>query len=167
MNKIHSLRRGHYLLLTSVFIAFSFSFNAEAQIPQSVPASLDKPNLWEAKDLIQPAELASILANKKNKMPAIFNIGVVEDIEGAKRLGAASKKDNLENLKDHLSKLPKMGMVVIYCGCCPFEKCPNIRPAFALMKDMGFVNGRLLNIPVNLKQNWISKGYPMLSQRQI
>jgi hypothetical protein len=49
----------------------------------------------------------------------------------------------------------------VYCGCCPFEKCPNIRPAFNLMKAMGFSNGKLLNLPTNLKQNWIAKGYPV------
>jgi hypothetical protein len=29
------------------------------------------------------------------------------------------------------------------------------------MKAMGFSNGKLLNLPTNLKQNWIAKGYPV------
>jgi len=114
---------------------------------------------------LQPADLAATLRNKKSKRPAIFNIGVVEDIEGAKNLGAASKKENLDKLRNNLKNLPKSSMVVIYCGCCPFDKCPNIRPAFSLMKKMGFSNGKLLNVPVNLKQDWISKGYPMQSSK--
>ncbi len=165
MNTIHSVTRDRSLLIIALFVSLSFSFRAEAQISQKAQTSLDKPNLWRAKDLINPSDLAEILTNKNNKRPVIFNIGVVEDIKGAKRLGAANKKDNLEKLKDNLNILPKNTAVVIYCGCCPFEKCPNIRPAFTLLKDMGFSNGKLLNIPVNLQQNWINKGYPMLSER--
>jgi hypothetical protein len=121
--------------------------------------------LWRAKDLLQPADLASTLRNKKSKRPVILNIGVVENIYGAKNIGAASKKENLEKLKGSLKNLPKNTMVVIYCGCCPFDKCPNIRPAFSMMKNLGFSNGKLLNLPVNLKQDWISKGYPMSSEK--
>jgi rhodanese-related sulfurtransferase len=76
-------------------------------------------------------------------------------------MGGASEKANLEKFKIALSNLPKTTQVVVYCGCCPFEKCPNIRPAFNLMKAMGFSNGKLLNLPTNLKQNWIAKGYPV------
>ena len=69
-----------------------------------------------------------------------------------------------DQFKQELSKLSKSSQVVVYCGCCPFERCPNIRPAFNLMKGMGFINGKLLNIPTNLKQNWIDKGYPLASK---
>lgn len=164
MNKRLSWFTHRFSVLAFFLFTFSLSLTTKAQIPGKESISLDKPNLWTTNDLIQPAELAAILTNKKKTRPAIFNIGVVEDIEGSQRLGPASKNDNLVVLKDRLSKLPKSSAIVIYCGCCPFDKCPNIRPAFALMKEMGFVNGRLLNIPVNIKQNWISKGYPMLSK---
>ena len=153
------------VLLLSFLIVFGSFLNATAQISQNTSKSLDKQNLWRAKDLLQPADLASTLRNKKSKQPVILNIGVVENIEGAKNIGAASKKENLEKLKGSLKNLPKNTMVVIYCGCCPFDKCPNIRPAFSMMKNLGFSNGKLLNLPVNLKQDWISKGYPMSSEK--
>jgi len=145
-----------YLPLLIIF----FALNARSQ---TLPAarSLDKTDTWTRKDLIQPAELASILNKPQAKKPIVLNIGVAEDIFTAKKIGAASNAGNLEKLKATLEKLPASSFVVIYCGCCPFEKCPNIRPAFNLMKSMGFTNGRLLNLPVNLHQNWISPGYPM------
>lgn len=146
--------------LFTLLIAAAISVSG--QTINNISKSLDKQNLWTDKDLIQPAELASILADKKSKKPVILNIGVVEDIAGSKNIGAASKAENLNTLKENLKNLSKKSSLVIYCGCCPFDKCPNIRPAFNLMKSMGFVNGRLLNIPVNLKQNWINKGYPLL-----
>ena len=51
--------------------------------------------------------------------------------------------------------------IVIYCGCCPFKDCPNIRPAFSLLNSMKFTNHKLLNLPLNLKTDWINHGYPM------
>ena len=127
--------------------------------------SLDKRNTWTEKDLMEPSALAAIISNPKAKQAQIFNIGVVEDIKGAKKMGGASVKANLEKFKNALSSLPKNTLVVVYCGCCPFEKCPNIRPAFNLMKSMGFTNGKLLNLPTNLKQNWIDKGFPLAQKK--
>jgi hypothetical protein len=30
-----------------------------------------------------------------------------------------------------------------------------------MLKSMGFTNGKLLNIPTNVKKDWIDKGYPL------
>jgi hypothetical protein len=60
-----------------------------------------------------------------------------------------------------LSTLPKDANIVIYCGCCPFVKCPNIRPAFTLLNKMGFKKHKLLNLSHNVKTDWIDKGYPV------
>lgn len=139
-----------------LFSIVSISLNA-----QTIPASPGKPNNWTQAQLIQPAALASLIKNPKAAKPYIFNIGVEDDIKGARNVGAASEKANLEAFKKALANVPKKSMVVVYCGCCPFNKCPNIRPAFKLVKDLGFTNARLLNVPTNLNTDWISKGYPM------
>ncbi len=166
-NQNLKLRAGRTLMqLVVLLIVLGSSLNANAQTSPNTSKALGMPNLWKSKELLQPEDLAMTLRNPKAKRPVIYNIGVVEDIEGAKNVGAASKKENLDKLTNSLKTLPKNSMVVIYCGCCPFEKCPNIRPAFSLMKKMGFTNGKLLNIPVNLKQDWINKGYPMQSRTQ-
>ena len=65
--------------------------------------------------------------------------------------------------KEQLKKLPKNKRVVIYCGCCPFEHCPNVRPAIQLLKQMKFTNYRLLDLPKNIKIDWIDKGYPTVT----
>ena len=56
--------------------------------------------------------------------------------------------------------IPKDTKVVVYCGCCPFEHCPNVRPAIDVLKEMKFTNYYLLNLSHNLKTDWIDKGYP-------
>lgn len=116
---------------------------------------------WTDTQLKDPAVLAATITDAKAAKPVIFNVGPVQQIKGAVLVGPASVKDNLEKLKQQLAKLPKDKEVVIYCGCCPFRHCPNVRPAFELLKKLKFANARLLNLPTNLNDDWISKGYPM------
>ena len=68
--------------------------------------------------------------------------------------------EGVSNLKKELAKLPKDKEVVIYCGCCPFAHCPNVRPAIAALKELKFTNYYLLNLPNNIRTDWINKGYP-------
>jgi hypothetical protein len=59
-----------------------------------------------------------------------------------------------------VAKEPRDREIVIYCGCCPWEKCPNIRPAFAALQEMGFTHVKALYVPDNLAKDWIGKGFP-------
>ena len=151
------------LILTLLFSVFVSSLSLAQSTIRSNQA-LDKKDNWTQKDLIEPTALATIIANPKANQPKIFNIGVVDNIKGAINMGGVSEKENLQKLNNALSKLPKSTFLVVYCGCCPFERCPNIRPAVTLLKTLGFKNGRLLNLPTNLKQNWVDKGYPLAAK---
>ncbi|HLF46875.1 MAG TPA: hypothetical protein VI548_10650 [Chitinophagaceae bacterium] len=118
----------------------------------------DEP--WKENQLMPLAELAAIINNPGIKQPVIFSIGPGAIVKGSIDIGAAKEKGNLKNLKLKLSKLPKNTWIVIYCGCCPFRDCPNIRPAFSLLNKMKFTQHQLLNLPKNIKADWIDKGYP-------
>jgi hypothetical protein len=37
---------------------------------------------------------------------------------------------------------------------------PNIRPAFNALVEMGFKNVKILDLPKNVKTNWIDHNYP-------
>lgn len=121
----------------------------------------NKKEPWTHKELMPPSELAEKLNKNDLTNIVIFNIGPSGKIKNSLFIGAAQDEVNMLALKKKLEKLPKNKEVIIYCGCCPFEHCPNIRPAFQLAKDMGFNNVKLLNMPKNLKVDWIDKGYPM------
>jgi thiosulfate/3-mercaptopyruvate sulfurtransferase len=123
------------------------------------PLRADEP--WTDKELKAPAALAAALTDAKTPKPVIFNIGPVQEIKSAITIGPTGIQGNLDKLKLQLAKLPKDKEILIYCGCCPFSRCPNVRPAFELLKKMKFTNAKLLNLPNNLKDDWISKGYPM------
>lgn len=116
---------------------------------------------WTKQQLMEPADLAKIISDSSAKKPTIFSVGPGGGIPFSVETGDAKEQENLDNLKNKVSMLSKDAAIVIYCGCCPFDKCPNIRPAFKLLNEMKFTNHKLLNLPHNIKVNWIDKGYPM------
>ncbi|MEI6682079.1 MAG: rhodanese-like domain-containing protein [Bacteroidota bacterium] len=139
--------------LTAFLIIFLTFFTAILQAQTGEP--------WTAKDLMAPDALASLLSNPKAAKPVIYNVGPLANIKGAINIGSMTNKTNLDKLGKSLAGIAKERMVVIYCGCCPFRNCPNIRPAFNLLKERGFTNSKLLNLKQNLKVDWTDFGYPM------
>lgn len=120
-----------------------------------------KTEPWTGKQLMPPAELADAINAGKGADYHIFDIGPSGEIQGAVHIGEGRNPANIGKLRAELDKLPKDAQVVIYCGCCPFKNCPNVRPAFELLNEMGFTNHKLLNLSNNLKTDWIDHGYPM------
>lgn len=141
------MKKSTYLLLACAVIVVSFAF-------KQGPAET-----WRKDQLIEPAILAQII-NAGGKQPIIYSIGFGAGIKNSVVMGPASDAANLQKCKEALEKLPKDASIVIYCGCCPFEHCPNVRPAFKLLNDLHFTNAKLLNLSHNLKADWIDKGYP-------
>jgi len=145
---------GVFFFLASVLLLFAFQ-QCKAQEP--------KPENWTAEQLMQPADLAQALNDNKN-IPLIYCVGPGVVIPHSIDIGMTDKPENIQKLKDSLNKVSRDANIVIYCGCCPFARCPNVRPAIALLKEMKFTNYHLLNLPHNIKTDWISKGYPQVSE---
>jgi hypothetical protein len=133
---------------TSVFAASEFS-------------SQGQNDPWTPRQLLAPADLAKVLNNPKAPQPIIYSIGMQAIIKNSIDIGPAMRAENLNVLKQKLSKLSKDAQIVVYCGCCPFSRCPNVRPAMELLRSMQFTNYKLLNLPQNVKVDWIDLGYPM------
>jgi thiosulfate/3-mercaptopyruvate sulfurtransferase len=136
-----------------LFAGLAYSFH------HSKRATAGEP--WTPAQLESPEDLANIIKDSKAKQPIIFCIGPGAIIKGSIDIGPARDSINLTKFKQQLLHLPKDADIVIYCGCCPFEHCPNIRPAFALLNQMAFTRQKLLNIEHNVKIDWINKGYPL------
>jgi thiosulfate/3-mercaptopyruvate sulfurtransferase len=119
---------------------------------------------WEKSQTVQPADLAKEL-NDANKAPLIAFVGFQRlysagHIHGSQFHGSGGSPEGLAQLKTWAATLPRTSNVVIYCGCCPMEKCPNIRPAFATFRDLGFKNVRVLLLPNDFAADWADKGFP-------
>jgi hypothetical protein len=127
-----------------------------------------RPSVSEAlpaTQLVQPTDLVRELASASaDARPTIVYVGFRTlfaggHIPGATFHGSASTKQGLADIKKWAASLPRTTNLVIYCGCCPFERCPNIRPAFALFRDMGFTHLRVLELPTSFAADWASKNY--------
>jgi thiosulfate/3-mercaptopyruvate sulfurtransferase len=121
---------------------------------------------WTRSQEMTPEALASVLRDPGAPQPAIFETSFPvlyrnRHIPGAVFAGPGARQAGLDMLKKAVEKLSRSREVVIYCGCCPMKQCPNIRPAFRLLQEMGFTNTKVLVIPTNLAKDWIDKGYPI------
>jgi thiosulfate/3-mercaptopyruvate sulfurtransferase len=125
----------------------------------SKPSFAQNPVNWTKEQLLEPQELAQALQTRKN-VPVIISVGPGALIPGSIVVGPVQEKENLERLTKELKAVDKDAPVVVYCGCCPFEHCPNVRPAIDLLKSQNFTHYKLLNLPHNLKTDWLDKGYP-------
>ena len=122
-------------------------------------AQTPNPPNWTDKQLVEPAALASEIKDNKD-VPYIISVGPGAVIPASHKMGMASTPEGMNAFSAALDSLPKNTKIVIYCGCCPFEHCPNVRPAIDVLKKKGFTDYSLLNLPTNIKTDWISKGYP-------
>jgi thiosulfate/3-mercaptopyruvate sulfurtransferase len=118
-----------------------------------------------AGDSIKPEEAARLLAARNQPQPSVIYVGFPSlytgaHVTGAILAGPASKPGGMDQLRQVVKDMPRNHPIVIYCGCCPFDKCPNIRPAYTTLQEMGFTNVKVVVIPTNLHTDWVSKGYP-------
>lgn len=116
---------------------------------------------WTEGQLMATETLATRITDGDADNLVILTIGFDAIIKGSVDIGPAMEEENVGKLREYLEELPQDAEVVIYCGCCPFERCPNVRPAFKVLNEMGFANAKLLDIPQNIKVDWLDKGYPV------
>jgi thiosulfate/3-mercaptopyruvate sulfurtransferase len=121
--------------------------------------SYGQKTAWKVEELMDPAQLATDISAGKD-LPMIICIGPGASIPKSINIGMVNDSAGIEKLKKVMQSVPKNRKVVVYCGCCPFEHCPNAAPAIKTLKTMNFTNYFLLNLPSNLKKDWIDKGYP-------
>lgn len=115
--------------------------------------------------LIEPEELARILQSSGGEKPLIFQVGFRllykgAHITGSEYVGPASKEEGLQQLRQRVASLARSKFIVIYCGCCPWAHCPNVKPAYEALRALGFTKVKVLRIEENLGTNWVQKGYP-------
>lgn len=120
--------------------------------------------------LVEPKDVAAQLTAGAAR-PVIFQVGPnvlyrSKHIPGAIYAGPGSKAEGLDLLKAAVEKLARDRDLVIYCGCCPWERCPNIKPALELLQKMGFTHVRAMHVATNFKTDWIDHGYPVESALQ-
>src|SRR5215469_7156518 len=150
--------------LTFVVALASAPVFAQANASKS-KATVDQSSNAAPK-LIQPEELARIVQSSKGVKPLIFQVGfrvlyLQAHIPASEYIGPASEPEALQRLRQRVQGLPHAQEMVVYCGCCPWSKCPNIDPAYKELRALGFRNVKLLYIADNFGKDWVDKGYPV------
>ncbi|HEY6371985.1 MAG TPA: rhodanese-like domain-containing protein [Candidatus Sulfotelmatobacter sp.] len=116
--------------------------------------------------LIQTEELAKMIQAPGNDKPLMIQVGShvlfsQAHIPGSEHIGPASSEAGVQQLRKRVEPLPRTKFIVLYCGCCPWGHCPNVKPADDALHAMGFTNVKVLYISDNLGTNWVDKGYPV------
>jgi rhodanese-related sulfurtransferase len=116
--------------------------------------------------LIQPADLVKQLQTSEASKPLLLQVGSrvlyrEAHIPGSEYVGAASTDDVLQQLRQRVASLPHHRRIVIYCGCCPWDHCPNLKPAADALRVAGFTDVKALYIANNFGTDWVDKGYPV------
>ncbi|MGC2696522.1 MAG: rhodanese-like domain-containing protein [Candidatus Angelobacter sp.] len=145
-------------LLIALFAGTLFSSPAPAKpAPDDIPAA----------SRMQPEELARAIKAGGAQKPVILYVGpqmfyIQAHIPGAEFIGQTGKPEGMEKLRARAASLAKDAPIVIYCGCCPWDHCPNIRPAFAELKKAGFTRVRVLYLATSFGADWpTNKGFPI------
>jgi len=144
----------HSKITPAVAIPIVIALSAFAFQASSIPHS----------QVLEPDELVRILSSKGQK-PLLIHVGfhvlyLQAHIPNSEYIGPARDPAALAQLRARLKSLPRNKLIVIYCGCCPWDHCPNVRPAHDALVAMGFTNIKVLHLADNIATDWIDKGYP-------
>lgn len=144
----------------AIFVAAAASVAAQPSAGPGSANSIPKSNL------VQPAELNQLLQASATSKPVVFQVGsrmLFEEahIRGAIYAGPGADSSGLDLLRAQAGKLSHSASIVIYCGCCPWNRCPNIGPAFHLLRQMGFTHVKALYLADNFGTDWVNKGFPV------
>ncbi|MGH9745757.1 MAG: rhodanese-like domain-containing protein [Candidatus Acidiferrales bacterium] len=153
--------------LSAAIILVALSAVALAHYSPQQSGSGRQSDPWSASQTIMPSDLIKELGQPKGaNKPAVVCVGfrslyVGAHVPGAVFHGAAQSEQGLADLKKWAQGVPRSANLVIYCGCCPLDHCPNLRPAFTALREMGFTQLRVLLLPHDFASDWVEKGYPV------
>jgi hypothetical protein len=126
----------HGLWLKAIAIALVFGGSAPYCWSGSSGQTSEIPVLssdpWQANELIKPEQLAKWLSATTGAKPLVICVAFPVlypggHIAGAKFAGPTAKPEGIQALKRAANGLSQDKQIVLYCGCCPWDKCPNMR----------------------------------------
>ena len=157
------MRRLSKCIVFLLFMGLASAGQAQFSNPASAPLSASTVPQGQ---LIQAAELVKLLRASGADRPVVFQVGSFvmfqqAHIPNSGFAGPTSQPSGLILLKKLAAPLKKDQPIVIYCGCCPWGRCPNIGPAYKQLRDLGFINVKALYLANNFGDDWVGKGYPV------
>lgn len=155
------------MLKKFAFVGLAVMFAITAVAAPRVRSNLAVTPEWSSARQISAAELAKKISGPPQTRPIVLQVGFKAlyeggHIPGAVFAGPASTSDGLAILKRVAAKIPRHKEIILYCGCCPWDKCPNLHPAYDALRSMGFSQLVVLLVPQNFAHDWIGQGFPVV-----
>lgn len=146
---------GTFAKLAMMLAVMSFSVGEIVAQATSIPQARQ----------VSIAELVKLLQPPEKGGPLIIQVGShvlysQAHIPGSEYIGPASSDGGIQQLRKRVESLTRTKSIVLYCGCCPWNRCPNVKPAYDALQAMGFRNFKVLYIANNFGADWVDKGYP-------
>ena len=144
---------------------FCYRKNFEYQVPICCPRLSGEPHSGLAPD--QPRRTGQDSSVSQERETGNDSSGFPRPlhpqahIPGSEYIGPASSETGLQSLRKRVESAPRSKFIVLYCGCCPWSHCPNVKPADDALRAMGFTNVKILYIANNFGADWVEKGYPV------
>ncbi len=150
-----SLQRITVSLLTACMLLVAANAALAAKPAESIPAA----------KLVQPADWAARVKDGSAARTLTLHVGFKTmfdqaHIPGSEYAGPGNTGAGLQVLRNRVAGLAKDAPILIYCGCCPWARCPNMAAAHDVMVELGFTNVKAMIINDNFGTDWVDKGYP-------
>ena len=135
-------------------------FALAAQPASSIP--VDK--------LVQPAQWAAKVKDGSASKTLVLHVGFKTmfdqaHIPGSEYAGPGNTGAGLQVLRDRVASSARDSSILIYCGCCPWTRCPNMAGAYEALRELGFTDVKALFIQDNFGKDWVEQGYPTAKQQ--
>ena len=150
------------LLVPALLLLETGPASAQFSGPVDPASALSIP----AAGTIQADALVKLMAAPAATRPLVFQVGsrlffAQAHIPGSVYAGPGAQPAGLDLLASKVAGAAKNKLIVLYCGCCPWQRCPNVGPAYKRLRDLGFTNVKVLYLANNFGADWVSKGLPV------
>jgi thiosulfate/3-mercaptopyruvate sulfurtransferase len=165
-NRVFSLLT--WIIAATFFMVVAGCQRSQTSSPQADSGKQDVANRSgpTSSDMMQPEELAKALQSGDGTKVLILHVGFrvlysQAHIPGSEFVGPGASPEGLQLLRKKVESLPRTQPIVVYCGCCPWNDCPNMNPVYAELRILGFKDVKLLYIANNFGKDWVDRGYPV------
>lgn len=143
-------------MLTFILLAFTG--------PAQAGTAPLKPPAESTSSIMTIPQMAAALKTKNPPLPVHVGFEFLykqAHIPGSLFMGEGGSPEARANIMRKLKSLPNNRTLVLYCGCCPWDDCPNVDPLYQEAKTLKGKTIKLLEIPGNFEEDWTRKGYPV------
>ncbi len=156
----------HRQIFVRAVLAAALGCSISASHAQFQPPNPLSASTIPVSSLLQSKQLNDMLQKPSHQPMLVLQVGShllfsEAHIPGSDYAGPGSQPAGLELLRKRVASEPKSRLIVLYCGCCPWDRCPNMGAAYRQLSDLGFTNVKAVYMASNFGDDWVAKGYPI------